>query len=283
MVTNRVEYYTIDELMACCMARTIKDGNTVFNGVAVPLPFTAIMLASKTCAPNSIFWGGLLAGLDPKPPFLPRTSGDYVMLNKANPILYLHQIFDLTTRGELDRIFFSGAQIDKYGNLNNTLIGSMDHIRIKLPGGAGSSNIGCFAKNYTIWSVRHEATVSSKGKKTFTFVDKVDFVTTVGHKTPQGNRKQLGLRGGGPDCVVTNLGVFDFDPETLIMRVKSIHPGFTIEEVQDNTDFELMLSDNISITPGPTREEIEIIRKIDPIESRKGGFSSKALSQKFDF
>ncbi|MBW1705067.1 MAG: hypothetical protein JRJ86_07845 [Deltaproteobacteria bacterium] len=283
MATKKVEFYTIDELMAWCMAQTIKDGDTVFNGVAVPLPFTAIMLACQTHAPNIVFWGGLLAGLNPKPQFLPKSSGDSVMLTNANPVLHLHQIFDLAMRGELDRIFFSGAQIDKYGNLNNSLIGCLEDIRIKLPGGAGASHIGCFANNYTVWSVRHEATVNKKGNKIFTFVDKVDFVTTVGHKTPEGSRKELGIKGGGPDWLITNLGVFDFDPQTLMMRVKSIHPGFTLQNIQDNTEFEVAVRDDVQVTPGPTLEEVEIIRKIDPMESRKEGFSPQALKKKFDF
>jgi glutaconate CoA-transferase, subunit B len=283
MVSKKVEYYTIDELMAWCMAKTIKDGDTVFNGVAVPLPFTAIMLAGQTHAPNSVFWGGLLAGLNPKPPFLPKTSGDSVMLSGANPILHLHQIFDLAMRGELDRIFFSGAQIDKYGNLNNTLIGSLDKIHIKLPGGAGSSHIACFAKNFTAWSVRHEAPLTSKGKKIFTFVQKVDFVTTPGQKTTEGTRKDLGIKGGGPDCIVTDLGVFDFDPETFRMRVKSIHPGLTLQDIQDNTEFELLISENVGLTPAPTQEEVEIIRKIDPMDSRKEGLSPTARCRKIDF
>jgi glutaconate CoA-transferase subunit B len=283
MSSNRIDYYTVDELMATCMARTIKEGNTVYNAVAVPLPFTAIMLASKTHAPNSIFWGGLLAGVNPRPPVLPQTSGDSVMLYHANPVLHAHHIYDLAMQGELDRIFFSGAQIDKYGNLNNSLVGSPDKIRIKLPGGAGASHLGCFARNYTIWSIRHEAKLSGKGKKIFTFVDKVDFVTTVGHKTPDGTREELGLGGGGPDLVVTNLGTFDFEPETHLMRLKTMHPGLTREETMESTGFEPVLSDSIAETPRPTREEVEIIRKIDPMETRKLGFSPKTLSKRFDF
>lgn len=283
MLANRIDYYTVDELMATCMARTIKEGDTVYNAVAVPLPFTAIMLASKTHAPNSIFWGGLLAGVNPQPPFLPQTSGDSVMLFNSNPVLHAHHVYDLAMRGELDRIFFSGAQIDKYGNLNNSLVGSPDKIRIKLPGGAGASHLACFARNYTIWSIRHEAKLSGKGKKIFTFVDKVDFVTTVGHKTPEGTRKALRLRGGGPDLVVTDLCTFDFEPETHLMRVKTMHPGLTREEIIESTGFEPVLSDSISETLGPTREEVEIIRKIDPMETRKLGFSRKTLAKRFDF
>ena len=278
----RVYYYTIDELMAVCLARTIRDGNTVFNGVAVPLPFTGIMLARKTHAPNCIFWGGLLAGFNPNPAFLPPTSGDSVMLEGADPILHISQVFDLAMRGELDRIFFSGAQIDKFGNLNNSLIGSIDKIQTKLPGGAGGSHIGSFAKNFTIWSTRHDATITSKGHRIFSLVDKVDFVTTMGHCTPAGTRKGLGLRGGGPDSVVTNLGVFDFDETSMIMRLKTIHPGFTVETVIENTGFEPVIPEKLEVTKPPSEEEICIIRELDPLETRKKGFSQTALKEKYD-
>lgn len=283
MTTPQIDYYTIDELMALCLARTIREGDTVFNGVSVPLPFTAIILARKTHAPNCVFLGGLLAGLNPQPPFLPKTSGDSVMLQGAEMVMHLHNIFDMTMRGELDRIFFSGAQIDRYGNLNNTLIGKYGNIRIKLPGGAGSSHIGCFARNYTIWSVRHDAKVDRGGQKIFSLVDQVDFVTTLGHKTPEGTRQELGVKGGGPDLVVTNLGAFDFDPESHVMRVKSVHPGVTLDQVRENTGFDLVLPQKITETPAPTREDVAIIRRIDPLESRKLGFSAEALARRYNF
>ena len=257
--------------------------HTVFNGVAVPLPFTAIMLARKTHAPNCVFLGGLLAGLNPQPPFLPQTSGDSVMLQGAETVMHLHNIFDMAMRGELDRIFFSGAQIDRYGNLNNTLIGKGGKVRIKLPGGAGSSHIGCFARNYTIWSVRHDAKVGRGGQKIYSLVDQVDFVTTLGHKTPEGTREEMGVKGGGPDLVVTNLGTFDFDPETHVMRVKSLHPNVALEQVQENTGFDLALPEKIVETPAPTREDVAIIRGIDLLESRKRGFSADVLARRYDF
>ena len=275
-------WYSVDELMAVCLARTIHDGNTVFNGVAVPLPFTAILLAARTHAPNAVFWGGLLAGLNPSPPFLPMTSGDSVMMEGAHPVLHLHNIFDAAQRCELDRIFFSGAQLDKYGNLNNTLIGSPEKLRVKLPGGAGASHIACFAKNYTIWSIRHEARTDSKGRKTYTLVDKVDFITTFGHRSEAGTREELGLRGGGPDCVVTNLGVFDFDPETKVMRLQTLHAGVTIDELLENTGFRPVIPEKIGVTPPPTPGEVRIIREIDPLESRKKGFAPEALAKKYD-
>jgi len=282
-VAEKITFYTIDELMAVCLARTIKDGDTVFNGVAVPLPFAAIMLARRTHAPNSVFWGGLLAGLSPEPCFLPPTSGDSVMLQNADPVLHLSQIFDLVMRGELNRVFFSGAQIDKYGNLNNSLIGSHEKIRVKLPGGAGGSHVGSFARNFTIWSIRHEARTTAKGQRVYNLVEKVDFVTTMGLQTDAGTRKELGIRGRGPDHVVTNLCVFDFDKATNVMRLKSLHPGVTVQDVLDNTGFQPVVPERVEETSPPSEEDIRIIRYLDPLETRKKGFSSEALQKRYDF
>lgn len=279
---GRITYYTIDELMAVCLARPIKDGDTVFNGIAVPLPFTAIMLARKTHAPNSVFWGGLLAGLNPEPPFLPPTSGDSVMLVGADPVLHLSQIFDLVMRGELNRVFFGGAQIDKYGNLNNSLIGSHEKIHIKLPGGGGGSHVGAFARNFAIWSVRHEARTLSTGQRIYNFVDRVDFVTTMGHRTEAGTRQELGIKGAGPDIVVTNLCVFDFDETTKLMRLKSLHPAVTVRDVLENTGFGPVIPQKVEATPPPSEEEIRIIRELDPLETRKKGFSSDVLKKQYD-
>ncbi len=276
-------YFTIDELMAVCLARTIKDKNVVFNGVAVALPFTAIILAKKTHAPNCIFLGGLTAGVNPDPPFLAPTSADSVMLEKCTVKISKSEIFDLARQGRLDRIFFGGAQIDQYGNLNNTVIGDLDNIKVKLPGGAGASTLSCQAKNFTIWCPRHRAVTTSKGK-IYTLVNIVDFVTTFGQRNAEGiTRRDMGLRGGGPDCLVTNLGVFDLDPKELKLRLKHYHPGITIEEIQENTEFELIVSDDCCETPLPTKEEIKIIRDIDPLEIRKREFPKEELEKKYYF
>lgn len=274
-------YYTIDELMAVCMAKTIKDHQVVFNGVAVALPFTAILLAKKTHAPNSTFWGGLPGGINPQPPFLVPTSGDSVMLENATVKCDLHEVFDMAQKGKLDRIFFGGGQIDQYGNLNNTLIGSLENLKVKLPGAAGASTLACFARNFTVWCPRHRAVTTKKGKQ-YTLVKQNDFVTTFGHRTKEGvTRKEMGLMGGGPDCLVTNLGVFDFEPEEYKLRLKSYHPGVTVDEIQENTGFELVIDENCSETPKPSKEEIEIIRMIDPLEVRKREFAVQELETKF--
>lgn len=268
--------YTIDELMAVCLARTIRDNDVVFNGVAITLPFTAILLAKHTHAPNCVFLAGLPAGVDPEPPFLPPTAGDALMLYKAIVSLPLHEIFDLAQRGELDRSFFGGAQIDRYGNLNNTLIGSREKIRVKLPGGAAGSNLACFARHFTTWTSRHRSEFTGP-KKRVTFVEKVDFVTTPGHLTPSGSRKELSLRGGGPDIVVTDMCTFDFADGEL--RLRTLHPGVSLAEVLDNMDFAPKITDSLTETPAPTADELEIIRRIDPLDVRKREFTPRQLER----
>lgn len=116
----------------------------------------------------------------------------------------------------------------------------------------------------------------------YNFVDTVDFVTTMGLRTDKGDRKELGLRGGGPDVVVTNLCVFDFDEATNIMRLKSLHPGVSLQDVLDNTGFEPVVASRLEETPPPTEKAIRIIRALDPLETRKGGFSSEVLVKRYD-
>jgi glutaconate CoA-transferase subunit B len=154
-------------------------------------------------------------------------------------------------------------------------------MHVKLPGGAGASHIGAFAKHFTVWSVRHEATTTGTGQRIYSFVDKVDFVTTMGHRNASGTRKELGLQGGGPDVVVTNLCTFDFN-ENGCMRIKSVHPGMTLQEVLDNTGFDPIIPEHIGETPPPSEEDIRIIREVDPLATRKRGFSEKSLQRRFD-
>ncbi len=272
---SNITQCTIDELMAVCMARTIQDHDVVFNGVAVALPFAAILLAKNNHAPNCVFLAGLPAGVDPKPPFIPPTSADFVMTKNAVTVLPLHEIFDLAQKGQLDRIFFGGAQVDKYGNLNNSMIGNPEKIKVKLPGGAGASNISCFAKNFTIWTSKHK---TESGK--FAIVDQVDFITTAGHVTPSGVRKDVGLRGGGPDWVITDLGVFCFD-DAGMFTVQSTHAGITLDDVRSNTGFEPKVAEQVAETKWPTVEEIALIRELDPLNVRKLEFSDKQLALRF--
>ncbi len=277
------DYYTIDELMVTCLARTIQDGDIVFNGVAVALPFLAISLAKKTHASGSVFLGGLQGAVNPDYPFLPPLSVDYIYNYYAELTVPVEDIFNMVPRGRIDRIFFGGGQIDRYGNANNTLIGNVDGIKVKLPGGAGASSISCSAKNFTLWTTKHLLSEAARKKNLHTLVEKVDYITTVGHVTPEGTRKELNLRGGGPDWVITDLGVFDFAGQSNEMRLKFIHPEVTLDVVRENTGFGLLIDDNLQTTPPPTREQVGIIRKLDPLNIRKRLFNGEELNKRYRF
>lgn len=279
----RPDYFTVDELTAVCLARTIKDGDLVFNGVASALPFTAMALAKQTHARNSVFLGGLQGAVNPVFPFLPPISVDYTFSQQAELMIPVDEIFNAANSGKLNRIFFGGGQIDKFGNANNTVIGDIAAPKVKLPGGAGAFSLSCNANHFTLWNTKHFISEAARKQNNLTFVEQVDFVTTVGHVTPDGSRQELGLRGGGPDWVVTDLGVFDFDPNTKVMRLKSIHPCTTFETIQDCTGFALVYDAAVQVTPPPMREEVELIRAIDPLNIRKRLFSEEQLDVRMEF
>lgn len=270
----------IDELFVVNVARTIKDKTTVFHGVSSPIPMVAMYLAKLTHAKDMVYFGGVSSAVDPNPPFLPPTTNDWVMIQGRTAMVTVDKIFDLAQRGELDRSFFSGAQIDKYGNQNVSMIGTPEKCKIKFPGGAGGCNLSGDCVNYTIWTTRHRA--QKKGdRKFFTFVNKCDFVTNVGHVTPYGRREELDLVGNGPDWVVTELGVFDFDEKTRSMRLRYLYPDTTVSDVIDNTEFELIVHPDVRVMEMPSRAEVEVIRKIDPLGVRKLEYPERELSRRF--
>jgi glutaconate CoA-transferase subunit B len=277
------DFYTVDELVIVCLARTIKENDIVFNGVASALPFTAMALAKKTHARNSVFIGGLQGAINPVFPFLPPVSVDHTFSQTVDFTIATDEIFNLANSGKVDRIFFGGGQIDKYGNANNTVIGDIASPKVKLPGGAGACSISCFAKQFTLWNTRHFVNEAARKQGNFTFVNNVDFITTVGHITPQGSRTELGLRGGGPDIVVTDLGIFDFDEQNKCMRIKSVHPYTTVDVITASTGFDLATINPCPVTPAPSREEVAIIRELDPLNIRKRLFNPKQLEVKMEF
>jgi len=270
----------IDELFVVNVARTIEDKTTVFHGVSSPIPMVAMYFAKLTHAKDMVYFGGVSSAVDPNPPFLPPTTNDWVMIQGRTAMVTVDKIFDLAQRGELDRSFFSGAQIDKYGNQNVSMIGTPEKCKIKFPGGAGGCNLSGDCVNYTIWTTRHRA--QKRGdRKFFTFVNKCDFVTNVGHVTPYGRREELDLVGNGPDWVVTELGVFDFDERTRSMRLRYLYPDTTVSDVIDNTEFELIVHPDVRVMEMPSRAEVEVIRKIDPLGVRKLEYPERELSRRY--
>ena len=273
---------TIDELMVYHLAKTIDDGDFVFHGVASPLPMTALYLAKSTHAPHMVYLAGVGGGVDPVPPFLPESTNDIWLQWGSVYILTIDRIFDHFARKECHVMFFSGGQIDKYGNTNNSLVGDWRHPRTKFPGGAGACNLHALTPKIVAWTTRHETFIHKRtGRKLYTLVDKVDFATSGGYLTPDHKdptrkrwvtREEAGcLPGTGPFKCITNIGVFGYDKETGIMKLESLHPDVSLEALLDNTEFRPIIEDpsNIPTTPLPSKEDVFMMRvEIDPYRMR---------------
>jgi glutaconate CoA-transferase, subunit B len=246
--------YTPIELMICCAARALEDGRTVAVGTGVPC--AAAMLAQKTHAPDLIicFEAG---GVAPQLPTMPISVGDSRTTHKALMATSMADVMQFCQRGLMDYTFLSGAQIDPYGNLNSTHIGGTHQKpKVRLPGSGGANDLASFCWR-TLIIMRHDA------KK---FVEKLDFLTTPGYLTGPGAREAAGLpKGTGPFRVITELAVLDFHPTTKRMRLKSLHPGVTMDRVREATGFRLEDGDGPTETAAPTAEELTLLREeVDP-------------------
>jgi glutaconate CoA-transferase subunit B len=282
-MSAKITYATLPEVMIYQVARTIEDGGLVFHGFGSPVPTLAMLLAKRTHAPHMVHVEGATYGVDPEPPFLPPTSNDWVLERGRVITLGIGDLFDMAARGDMARMFLSGVQIDAYGNLNVTAIGDPNRPRVKLPGGGGGCNLSGDVQHITIWTAGHRTTVDKVGRRRFRFVRRVDFVSSIGHVAPDGRpREALGLRGGGPDWVVTELGVFDFDPRTHVMRLRALYPDTTAQEVLDNTEFEPVIAPDVGLTPLPTPEHVDLIRRFDPLHTSQREFRAEDLRRRFD-
>lgn len=247
------EKYTPSELLICLASRVMEDGTTAFIGTGIPM--LAASLAQSMHAPNlvAVFeFGGTGAILEK----LPLAVGDMRTYNKSLHASGITDIMETSQRGFIEYGFLGGAQIDAYGNLNSTVIGDVLKPKVRLPGSGGGNDVGSCC-----WR-----TIAIMPQDKRRFIDKIDFITTPGFLTGPGAREEAGLpKGTGPYRVVTNLGVLGFDEETKRMKLLSVNPGVTREQIVENTGFELLFADEISENPPPTDEEISILReKVDP-------------------
>ena len=283
MQTELITYATLPEVMIYQVARTILDGGLVFHGFGSPVPTLAMLLARRTHAPRMIHVEGATYGVNPEPPFLPPTSNDWSLEQGRVISLSISDLFDMAARGDMARMFLSGVQIDGYGNMNVTAIGPGERPRVKMPGGGGGGNLSGDVQQITIWTAGHRAAVNKAGKRQYRLVKQVDFVSSIGQQAPDGRtRQQLGLRGGGPDWVVTELGVFDFDPATRLMRLRALYPDTTIQDILDNTEFEPVIPAEVGIVPLPTPEHLAIIRRFDPLHTHQREFRPADLERRFE-
>ncbi len=250
--------YKVSELMISLMAREIKDGDKVLQGLYSPMPMLACLLAKNFHAPNMTYFNTADV-VDPNPTEVPFSTAGPKLQENCIAYLPLAEVFDLAQKGELSLIFLGAAQVDMYGNTNLSVIGDYHNPKVRLPGGAASAYL-CGFMETVIWIPKHNPKV---------FVEKVPFITGQGYINGWDTRERLGIGRGGPRKVITNLCVMDFEPKTKRMRLVSVHPGVTVEDVVNNTGFELIIPEEVPTTAPPTPEEIEFIRNIDPNNVRE--------------
>jgi glutaconate CoA-transferase subunit B len=241
--------YNPNELLICTASRLVPDGTTAFIGTGVPM--LAASLAQKMHAPNlvAIFeFGGTGAILED----LPLAVGERRTFHRAVAASGICDIVETAQRGFIEYGFLGGAQIDPYGNLNSTVIGDHEKPKVRLPGSGGGNDVGSHCWR-TIAIIRHDSR---------RFVEKVDFITTPGYLDGPEGREKAGLPPGtGPYRVVTTLAVMGYHPESKRMMLLATQPGVTVEQVVENTGFELLLADEIESDPPPMEEELGILRE----------------------
>lgn len=251
--------YTLEELLAIEVSKIIRDDEMNFTGIgtggkayirACGIPLVGVSIAQHRHAPNALCMMGPV--LDPvlDADSIPEHNQEYDLIKwPCRSQIPLEDALGIFRLGKSGLAFASGAQVDKWGNLNITCIGDPARPKVRFPGCLAQSDLAAFARRVCI-IVPHTKRV---------LVDHVDFITGAGHE----NRD--GLPGGGPYRVMTNLAIMDFNPETHQMRVMSIHPGHTAEEIRENTGFAIEIPENVGFTPEPTDEDLKLIREvIDP-------------------
>ena len=246
------EPYTSTQLLACVASRMLQDNKSVFVGTG--LPMIAAMLAQRTHAPNLLLFFEA-GGIGPEMPVLPISVGDSRTFYSAIAASSMHYSMAMAQAGYLDYGFLGGAQIDRFGNLNTTVIGPYDHPKVRLPGSGGANDVGTLC---------HQTIILMRQDK-HRFLETIDFLTTPGYLNGFDSRETAGLpRGSGPYRVISQLGVYGFDKESKQMTLISLHPGVTIEQVRENSGFEILIPKGISMTSPPSQKELQILQNIDP-------------------
>lgn len=247
--TSDAAGYTADDMMTVAASRALRDGMSCFVGIG--LPSAAANLARRTHAPGLvlIYESGTVGA---KPDRLPLSIGDGVLAETADAVISVPEVFNYWLQpGRIDVGFLGGAQLDKFGNINTTVIG-LDYAapKVRLPGAGGAPEIAA--------SCREVYVVMRQSRRAF--VDRVDFVTSFGHGRGKGDRERLGLPGAGPTLVITDLGVLKPDPETSELTLTHLHPGVELDQVRAATAWDLKVASDLGRTPAPTGDELTVLR-----------------------
>ena len=248
--------YTADEMMTIAAARMVRNGAALFVGIG--LPSAAANLARLTHAPDTvlIYESGTIGT---RPNVLPLSIGDGELAETADAVVAVPEMFAYWLQGgRIDLGFLGAAQIDRFANINTTVIGDYRRPSTRLPGAGGAPEIAASCREVLI-TLRHNRRA---------FVEKLDFVTSVGHVDGAGGREKLRLPGKGPVAVITDLGILTPDGETRELTLMSVHPGVEIEAVKKSTGWPLRVAAAVTTTAPPTDQELSVLRELQERTAR---------------
>ncbi|MGY5617227.1 CoA-transferase subunit beta [Vibrio cincinnatiensis] len=243
--------YTSTEMMTICASRMLRAGQVCFVGIG--MPSAAANLARLTNTPDIvlIYESGTIGT---KPDVLPLSIGDGQLANTADVVVSVPEMFRYWLQGgHIDLGFLGAAQIDKFANINTTVVGDYHNPKVRLPGAGGAPEISTNCKEVLI--ILKQSTRS--------FIEKLDFITSPGYLDGGDAREKLGLPGQGPKAVITDLGILEPDPVTKELVMTSLHPGITLEQVKESTGWDLRIAPELKVTPVPSAEELEVLRDLN--------------------
>ena len=248
--------YTSDEMMTIAAARMVRNGAVLFVGIG--LPSAAANLARRTTAPDTvlIYESGAIGA---KPTVLPLSIGDGELGETADAVVAVPEMFAYWLQGgKIDLGFLGAAQIDKFANINTTVIGPYEKPKVRLPGAGGAPEIAASCKEVLI-------TLRQNNRA---FVEKLDFVTSAGHLDGGTSRERLRFPGKGPVAVITDLGILTPDATTKELTLTSLHPGVTVDKVVAATGWKLKVAEQLETTAAPTTEELSVLRDLQERTAR---------------
>ena len=248
--------YTADEMMTVAASRMLRNGAVCFVGIG--LPSAAANLARLTHAPDVVlvYESGTIGT---KPAILPLSIGDGELSETADAVVSIPEIFSYWLQGgRIDVGFLGAAQIDRFANINTTVIGGYHVPSVRLPGAGGAPEIATSSKEVVI--------MLRQGKKAF--VEKLDFVTSAGYLDGGESRKRMGFPGKGPTAVITDLGILTPDPVTRELTLTSIHPGVAVERAIEATGWPLKVAPDLATTPQPSATQLQVLRELNERTAR---------------
>lgn len=245
--------YSPSEIMAAVAARELANGEVVFVGIG--LPNLACNLARALQAPDLvlIYESGAVGAV---PERLPVSIGDPSLVTGSLMVCSMADVFQLFLQnGKIEVGFLGGAQIDRWGNINTTVIGSYEKPKVRLPGSGGAAEIAVHAKRVVIISRLNNRA----------FPAEVDFLTSPGQQCRGKSRKELGMPGAGPVKVITDKGILEADPATGEMILTALYPDVTVDEVKANVGWSLKVRDRLEQVAPPNARELHLLREVlDP-------------------